>query len=530
MSRFIPTPFNFNMNAEEKVLEDMKLNFDSILSPDESDSQYDNFNSNKGLLDIAKKGTLYGGTTYGAALGIRHGLRYATPITQRMAAPLEQASTRIEGYYKPGVGYKDKVSLLMEHWKKGGTPALTEYLEKYKNTPDPFGQTYSGGATPKNLDKLRQGISGRGGLFGLPGAGVQTSDEFKWAAEMEKADSRLLRAQEINNEAQITEYKKKSTKAKNMLRYEMQKTELIKHSFGKPINKARWKASGLGKIQNTTMLGSLGGTGVVGDQGTRVANKWIKAGGRLAHDTRITASQYTGTDHRTLIKNAKDFGSTYIKQDAPKALQSVLGKDYPVTRVKSNGIFKLSKQAHRMYEHYMALGMSKKEVFDKVITPWVESIKKNAIGNKNTIQKTNDMLRQFLKFHDFVDGKTKVNYSLVSTQQTVAGVNADIEISRGKGSSYLRGGKGKLHHKILVSDLYDVAGGAGSTTQKNLHMNIARSSSSGANKVEMTKVGDTRSKIYKAFVNKDTKKIAELFPKLSRKGMLRMARLLLLRR
>ena len=178
MSRFIPTPFNFNMNAEEKVLEDMKLNFDSILSPDESDSQYDNFNSDKGLLDIAKKGTLYGGTTYGAALGIRHGLRYATPITQRMAAPLEQASTRIEGYYKPGVGYKDKVSLLMEHWKKGGTPALTEYLEKYKNTPDPFGQTYSGGATPKNLDKLRQGISGRGGLFGLPGAGVQTSDEF----------------------------------------------------------------------------------------------------------------------------------------------------------------------------------------------------------------------------------------------------------------------------------------------------------------------------------------------------------------
>jgi hypothetical protein len=496
---------------------------DNILNPDESDSQYNNFNSNNGLLQLAKKGTLYGSAFYGGTLATRHGLRHLTPITQRLAKPLQQASTRIEGYYKPGVGYKDKVTLLFDHWKKADAPALTQYLEKYKNTPDPFGQTYPEGATPKNLDKLRKGISGRGGLFGLPGAGVETADEFRWAAEMEKADDRLLRAQNINNEKQIKEYKSKSTKAKNMLRYEMQKTELIKHSFGKKINQKRWQASGLGKLKNTTLEGSLGGN-------TRALRAWLKSGGRLAPDTRITASQYTGADHRTLIKNAKDFGSTYIIQDAPEALKTVLGRDYPVKRVKSNGIFKLAKQAHRMYEHYMAQGMSKKEVFDKVITPWVETIRKNAIGNKNTLQKTNDMLNQFLRNHDFVDGRTKVNYSLVSTQQTVAGVNSDIEIYRGKGKSYLRGGKGKLHHKILVSDLYDVAGGAGSTTQKNLHMNIARSSSAGPNKLKMSKVGATRSKLYKAFVNKDTKKIAELFPKLGKKGMLRVARLLLLRR
>ena len=61
-------------------------------------------------------------------------------------------------------------------------------------------------------------------------------------------------------------------------------------------------------------------------------------------------------------------------------------------------------------------------------------------------------------------------------------------------------------------------------------MNIARSSSAGPNKLKMSKVGATRSKLYKAFVNKDTKKIAELFPKLGKKGMLRAARLLLLRR
>ena len=33
---------------------------DNILNPDESDSQYNNFNSNNGLLQLAKKGTLYG--------------------------------------------------------------------------------------------------------------------------------------------------------------------------------------------------------------------------------------------------------------------------------------------------------------------------------------------------------------------------------------------------------------------------------------------------------------------------------------
>lgn len=54
MARFIPTPV-FNMNAEEQVLEDMNMNFENILNPNESDAQYDNFNSGKGLLDLAKK-------------------------------------------------------------------------------------------------------------------------------------------------------------------------------------------------------------------------------------------------------------------------------------------------------------------------------------------------------------------------------------------------------------------------------------------------------------------------------------------
>ena len=79
-----------------------------------------------------------------------------TPITQRLAKPLQEASTRIEGYYKPGVGYKDKVTLLFDHWKKADAPALTQYLEKYKNTPDPFGQTYPEGATPKKFRQVKK--------------------------------------------------------------------------------------------------------------------------------------------------------------------------------------------------------------------------------------------------------------------------------------------------------------------------------------------------------------------------------------
>ena len=38
---------------------------DRILSPNEDDKQYNNFNSDKGLLDIAKKGGIIAGTTYG---------------------------------------------------------------------------------------------------------------------------------------------------------------------------------------------------------------------------------------------------------------------------------------------------------------------------------------------------------------------------------------------------------------------------------------------------------------------------------
>ena len=95
MAKFIPTP-TFNMNAEDKVLEDMKLNFDNILNPDESDSQYNNFNSNNGLLQLAKKGAPL------AALG---GAAYMgkSAIPSNMPRHLaNHAMNFLEGFYQPG--------------------------------------------------------------------------------------------------------------------------------------------------------------------------------------------------------------------------------------------------------------------------------------------------------------------------------------------------------------------------------------------------------------------------------------------
>ena len=89
---------------------------DEMVTPDEYDeygqvkNEYKGFNVNKGLIGLT--------ATYGTALGVRHGIRHLTPLTQRASKRLKQASTRIEGYYKPGVGPKDKITLLAEHWKK----------------------------------------------------------------------------------------------------------------------------------------------------------------------------------------------------------------------------------------------------------------------------------------------------------------------------------------------------------------------------------------------------------------------------
>ena len=66
--KFIPTP-NFNMNAEEQTLNDLNMKYNDIVSPDESASQYDNFNSNKGLLDIAAGGAAGGAGQQGGAAG-----------------------------------------------------------------------------------------------------------------------------------------------------------------------------------------------------------------------------------------------------------------------------------------------------------------------------------------------------------------------------------------------------------------------------------------------------------------------------
>jgi hypothetical protein len=150
------------------------------------------------------------------------------------------------------------------------------------------------------------------------------------------------------------------------------------------------------------------------------------------------------------------------------------------------------------------------------------------------------MLKQFRNHHDFVDGRVKVNYSVVTTQRTLAGVNADLEIWRGKGTSpqgrekmKIRGGggtPGKLYNKILVSDMYDVGPGIVATTgQKNLHLNVAKSTNvPRASTMEFDKL--TRTKMYDALVKGKVKELAKLMPKAGKKALIKMAKVIILRR
>jgi hypothetical protein len=479
----------------------------------QSDSFLNPGDSEEGLLDKITRTGMYAGLGYGGLVGAKAGLKHFTPLTQAVVNPLKKASTRIEGYYEPGITPKGKMSLVMDHWKGSDMPAITEYLEKYKNTRDPFGIPWRDGATEGNINKLRTMMGKYGTMVGLDG-GIQTADELKFASRIRAGRDSYWKAVDIGDSQLQTQAEKLIRRNENLLRYEMQKTELIKHSFGEKINQARWKSSGLGRLKTTTLSSAL-------DDNSRALRSWINSTkfggfGGVSPETKVTAAQYTGKDHSTLIRNAKHFGSSYIKIPYAKEMASVLGRETPVKYMRLNGMKEVAEQAYRYYE-----GGANREGIGR----WLDDIEK-----ASTNKKTKDMITQFRNHHDFVDGKLKVNYSFVSTQQTVAGVNSDMTIWRGKGKSYLRGGKGKLYHNVLVSDMYDVAGGMGATTQKNLHMNIARSTNAGPNALKFAKYGSERHKLYDAMVNKQTKKLVKILPKASKNVLLRLAKLLVFKR
>ena len=475
------------------------LNSDRFINPEEE---------NTGLIGKASAGAL-------GVYGAKHGLKHLTPITYKAAKPLMKASTTIKGYYDAGVTPFQKIGLLTEHWKKSDLPAVTEYLEKYKNTPDPWGYTYKGGATQDNIKALRQGIKYKGGAFGLPG-GIETADEFQYAARLHNAEKSIRTAELSGDENLLKSTKKIARDAKNQLRYEMQKTELIKHSFGQPINQTRWSQSGLGQLIHTDVKTALQGN-------SRAIRQWGKAG--LHPDSKVTAS-ILEKDTRGLIRSAKNYGQSFM----PNILS--MGNDKYIKKTYGKyGMKDIADRAFQLYER----GYTRNQVNSFIF---------RLIGNSNNA-KTKEMLKQFMDFHDFVDGKLKVNYAFVSNQKAIAGVNADLEIWRGKGASksgktrvkgmtqltgsQYKGTPGKLYHKILVSDVYDVAGGAGSITQKNIHINVAQGGNFGKAKPELSRV-PIRSKLYKALINKDTKKLSKLLPRASKKTILRLARFALLKR
>lgn len=497
------------------------------------------------------------------AYGAIHGTKHITPATQALANRWKRASTRIEGFYDKGVTNLDKVKMTFKHGFDGDIPALTKYLEKYTTGPDPvasdimpskkgfFGrritdeygnpilETTEGGATKRNIKNLRKGIKQKGGMFGLKG-GVETADELMWASARDNAQTELdaiTRTDWKTGQATYTDdklarrLKKSIGKSENMLRYETQKTELIKHSFGEPINELRWRNSGLGELKTTTLKDAL-------DNNSRAIRAWKKSSGFLAgriagldDNSRVTVSQYRGKDHNTLMRNVKNWGSTYLKYDDEMAesMGKVLGRATPVTRQRVNGIFDLAKQAFQRYESDIAAGLSKDEAF-KNISNWLDIVKKNAVGNKRTVEKAHEMIETFRKNVDFKDGKLAVSYSPLTTQQTVASVHSDIEIWRGKGKGI--GDVGKIHHKVLVSDMYDVSGGAGSVIQKNIHFNIARQTSADDNLVKFgdIEVGETRKKIMDKVKAKDIKGATKLLPQLSKKGLIRIAKFIATKR
>ena len=548
--------------------------------------------------DVVKKGAGLLAGTYGTAFAMKHGLRHLTPITRRLAAPMIHASTTIPGYYNPmevakagaihspfsaktpligrfhqsGGGFdwdptgrfQEKVgrlNLLRKHYLAGDNPGLEKYIEHIEKD--------TGKKVTK--DEVRKFLkSSKSQMFGLGAAGVETSDELLQAEIMEKSQERVNKYRDIDergkffseeerlkNQKKLTKWRKARTRARNQLRYEIQKTELIKHSFNIPINKARWKESGLGPIKKTTLLRAVDGN-------QRVANAWkndsilrktLKKVGNISDKTPMTVSQYTGADKNLLIKNAKNYGSTYIKS----GIDYDLGKQFGIKpRQRVGGVFDLSKDIHRLYEYGIhEKGLDKDKAFKKYVTPYLDNIKKNIIGNKGTVRKANEMIDRLKKGVDHVDGRTKVNYSLVSNPQTVAGVNADIEIWRGaeqrSASSATRQHQAikhakelgfpepkfnpkralgaKMHHRIMVTDIYDVAGGAGSITQKNLHMNIAHQDSRpGKANIKFEGRGLSREEFRKTLKSKNYKAALKLIPGLTRKSFWRMVTLLALRR
>ena len=561
--------------------EELDLNLlEEVLSPSEFDEygiakpEYSSYNQSKGSNSLLKIAMGTGGI-YGTAVVGKPLIKHLTPITQAIVKPLKEASTKIQDFYTPATQASPvaQMDLVYKHWKGGDIPGINRYLEKYANARDPFGIywqqgthtnnqgifTYDPITTKLNRDKFRKLLYKHGKALG-----VETADEMWFKSRIEVAEKNISKTvfgtDYPGKEEDLYKLNKALRRNTNELRYEVQKTELIKNAFGEKVNNQRWNKSGLGKIVHTDLKTALDGNDMS-------IKSWTK--GAITPDTKVTAS-YLKKDAGMLFKEGRKYGILYDKPMMYEGM-ALMDIDSHFTKrvIKRGGIKNWAEEVYQIHEksgisnpkpggaEYQAVHR-RFDNFKEHLERLVKKAPKSGLG-KNAA-KSLVALDQFLNNYTFKDGVLKVPYSFVSKQKAIAGVNANMTFWRGAGTEKaakwrMEAGKlateyqqygievvkqkqyigtpGKLHYKMMISDIYDVAG-APEAMIKNLHVNVAKFDSRGQMTQSMLQEIDTplknRTIIQQVIKSKEYKHLLKILPRASKKHLLRLARLLIFRR
>lgn len=590
-----PTLINWAMNAEDEALKELRqMEIDGVISFDDVNqlvepsefnnsglpkSEYEAFNEEQGRGLLGKIGVGAAGT-YGGTLALKHGVKHLTPVTQYVSRPLKIASTYIKDFYTPETQANPiaQKKLVYEHWKNADLPGIERYLKANRNAKDVFGMRWMEGnyidkdgnlktkmATDRNVKLFRDRLKKYG-----PMQGLETADEAFYKSQLLKAQD--FRAQmdvsgptwnvdgkPIPIDDAIRKQDKRIKTLNNELRYETQKTELMKQTFGEKIDKTRWKNSGLGKIVKTDLKTALMNDNMAIAGWTKTTGgKKFSFKSALTPETRVTASYLEG-DHRTLMKEAKNYGKFYMKIPMGGMPEDQQAKWNPRVR-KMNGYLGkagtesgLAEEIYKLHER----GYDYKKVHSH-FKEYKDFLTRTAAGKGReaaNAYKAKEALNQLLKNYTWENGLMKVPYSFTSQQKAIAGVNSALTLWRGKGSSKfgktrvaseevlakyrggikgmesLSAGTGKLHHKILVSDIYDVAG-APEAMLKNVHVNIAHTDSRGGSFRDktITSKKPTMKIVQQLMKNKDYRTLYSMLPQMSKRVAKKAAMFLLFKR
>jgi len=528
---------------------------DEVLNPSERD-EFGNIKSEyKSPYGTAAKSLL---GAYATVLTIKQGTKHLTPITQAITRPLRKASTTIKTFYSPEVqaSKASQMDLVYKHWKGGELPGISRYLKEYKNQRDPFGIWWNEdikvnkyGIMEKSDIVNKGNVSRFKNLLRKHGSalGIETADEMYFHSLTERGHRQFSELQygpyykgkdkELKRVAKILKYNQ------NQLRYEVQKTELMKQTFGMNIDKERWRKSGLGRVVNTDLKTALGNNDMA-------ITSWTKGKfNPLTPETRVTAS-YMNQDSRMLIREAKRYGTLFDKKRQP-LFPEITGPNQKFVRryTKYGGIHEIAQDIFRLHEK----GYNYKQVhahyapYRKYLMSLPEGVRYKPLN----------ALDQLLNNYTFEKGVLKAPYAFTSQQKTIAGVNSNITYWRGKGISKLGkkdvkidkfqrgysgmpGGPtrtsltttpGKLHHKVFISDIYDVAG-APESMLKNVHINVASHDSRGGkyNSKEIVSRKPSSKLIASLMKNKEYKALQKILPNVSKRAAIKILKFLALKR